>query len=370
MKRYALVLLIVLLLSGAAFPALAQNNADLITLNDATPAIDVVITLPPDTTGTISLDMAQAAATLTDAANAVVFHAADERLHGLQLNIAPNSGSHTLTVERLPGMTEAYVRVTSLPEMTMNGSVHLVDGNTLSLNQEVDLSLNADNPGGTVAVNVPVDTQGAITANFPGADATSQLVDSSGIVLAQSNGGHVDGAIFVLNSGSYDFTVLGNGLTSSVVAGIRAVSAVDGGFNIVQAPAAAETVVDNTCTATVSASSVNLRSGPGTGYTVIDYGYRGDSFAVGGQNPENNWIVVGTDSGSAWVSKGVAQMQGVCDALTVFNIPLRDAAPAQIIISSPGSGSSATNNSGSSSGGGNSSRQEHEGHEQEHENDD
>jgi hypothetical protein len=42
------------------FPALAQqDNPDLITLNDATSAIDVVIT-PPDTTGTITLDLAQA----------------------------------------------------------------------------------------------------------------------------------------------------------------------------------------------------------------------------------------------------------------------------------------------------------------------
>ena len=103
MKRFLIPLLFLLLLG--ALPALAQDNTNLITLNDATPAIDVVITLPPDTTGTVSLTIAQAAITLTDSANVVVFHAADARLHAVELNIAPNSGSHTLTVERLPGMS-------------------------------------------------------------------------------------------------------------------------------------------------------------------------------------------------------------------------------------------------------------------------
>src|SRR5574339_274245 len=126
MKRFLIPLLFLLLLG--ALPALAQDNTNLITLNDATPAIDVVITLAPDTTGTVSLAIAQAAITLTDSANAVVFHAADARLHGVDINIAPNSGSHTLTVERLPGITEASVSVASMPELTINGTVEHISG--------------------------------------------------------------------------------------------------------------------------------------------------------------------------------------------------------------------------------------------------
>jgi uncharacterized protein YraI len=342
MKRLSLFAFIVALLM-MALPTLAQSDSpDLITLNDATPAIDVVITLPPDTTGTISLDLALASVTVTDANDAVVFTAADERLHGLEFNIAPNSGTHTLTVERLPGVTEAYVSVVSLPEMTVGGTVELVEGGTLALNEEAALALNTDNPGGTVSVEVPAETTGVITATFPGAFATTQLVDADGVLLAESTSGHVDALTFVLDGGSYDFTVLGSDLTGTVIAGVRAVSAEDGGFAVIETPATtsepvAEAVTGD-CTATVTASSANLRSGPGTGYSVLGYAYRGESYFVGGQNQENNWIVIGTQGGgSAWLALNAAQMQGNCATLTVFDTPTQDAAPAQIIITSPGS---------------------------------
>ena len=341
MKHLSLLMLVFTFLA-AAIPTLAQqDNTDLITLNDATPAIDVVITLPPDTTGTISLDLALASVTLTDTNDAVVFTAADERLHGLEFNIAPNSGPHTLTVERLPGVAEAYVGVVSLPEMTVGGTVELVEGSTLALNEEATLSLNADTPGGTVSVEVPAETTGVITATFPGAFATTQLVDSEGVLIAESTGGHVDALIFVLDGGSYDLTVLSSNLTGTIVAGVRAVSAEDGGFTVIEAPAAsAEAITEartDDCNAAVIASSANLRSGPGTGYSVLGYAYRGESYPVGGQNQENNWIVVGTaDGSSAWLARSTVQTQGACATLTVFDTPTQDAAPAQITITGNG----------------------------------
>jgi uncharacterized membrane protein YkoI len=145
----------------------------------------------------------------------------------------------------------------------------------------------------------------------------------------------------VLDGGSYDFIVLGSDLTGTVIAGVRAVSAADGGFAVIKAPAtSAETVTEagtGDCTATVTASSANLRSGPGTGYSVLGYAYRGESYPVGGQNQENNWIVVGTaDGGSAWLAMSAAQMQGACATLTVFDTPTQDAAPAQLTITGNG----------------------------------
>lgn len=331
MKRFLIPVFFLLLLGSA--PALAQDNTNLITLNDATPAINVVITLPPDTTGTVSLTIAQAAITLTDSANAIVFHAADARLHAVDLNIAPNSGSHTLTVERLPGMIEAYVSVVSLPELSVNGTVEQIAGTSVTLNEEVTLALDANTPGGTTTVNIPAGTTGVVTATFPGSNATTQLVDAQGVVVAQSAGGHVDGANFVLDGGNYEFTVLGSGLTSTVVAGVRVVSAADAAVVILEAPANVASIAN--CTAVVTSSSVNFRSGPGTGYSVLDYGYLNENYVVGGRNPENNWIVVGTDSGSAWLTLTGVNLQGACDALTVFNIPLRDAEIAPIIITTP-----------------------------------
>ncbi|MCA9915288.1 MAG: SH3 domain-containing protein [Anaerolineae bacterium] len=339
MKRLLLLFPFLLL----AYPALAQNNPDLITLDDATPAIDVVISLPDGTTGTIALNVAMASVTLTDQNNAVVFHAADERLHGVEFNIAPNSGTHTLTVERLPGAAAAYVSVVSLPEMTVAGETTVIDGTAISLNEESALTLDASSPAGSVSVSIPADTTGVVTATFPGAGAATQLVDTEGTVLAQSVGGHVDGLSFVLDSGDYDFAVQGNNLTDAVVAGVRVISSIDGGFTVLEAPqtpAASPTqdvaTAGEPCTATVSASSVNLRSGPGTGYSVLGYGYRGESYQVGGQNTEGSWIVIGTGAGdSAWVARSAAQMQGSCQALTVFDIPYREAQAAPIVITAP-----------------------------------
>ena len=369
MKRN-LMFSLVLTLLAIALPALAQDS-DIITLNDAMPAIDVVISLPPDTTGTIALNISQAAVTLTDETNTTVFSAADARLHALELNIAPNTGSHTLTVERLPGALESYVSVVSLPELPIPGSAALVQTNQLNFNQEVSRPLDVASPGDSVAVNIPENISGLISATFPGANATTQLVDSQGIVVVASYNGHVDGMNVVLDGGEYDFTLLANNLADSIVMGIRAIPLEESGYSLLEAPVM-DTLVSNSgpaCTASVIVSSVNLRSGPGTGYSVTDYGYRDEIFPVGGTNPENNWIVIATDSGSAWVSDSVARLNGECNGLTVFNIPLRDAQPAPVIITTPEpavivqsvpSGSSSSQSAGSSSHGDDHEDDEHD----------
>lgn len=334
MKRLLFVL--VALLAAVAAPAMAQDGANIITLNDATPAVDVVITLPPDSTGTVSLNMAMVAVTLKDSSNAVVFLAADPRLHALELNIAPNSGTHTLTIERLPGTAEAYVTVVSLPSMTMSGQAMLVDSTALGLNQQLALTIDPSSPGGSATVAIPSDTVGLITATFPGTSSTTQVIDSSGMVVAQSANGHVDGMNLVLDAGSYQFTLLSSALTSRAVVGLRAVRAEEGGFTVLKAPES-PAVVANPCNATITVSSSNLRSGPGTGYSVLGYGYRDETFAVGGINPSDSWVVIGTDDGSAWIARSNIKTEGTCDNLTVFNIPTRNAQPAPIVITTSAS---------------------------------
>lgn len=361
MKRLLIPLLFLILLP--ALTTFAQDNTNLITLNDTSPAIDVVITLPADTTGTISLKLAYAAVTLTDSNNAVVFQAADARLHAIELNIAPNSGSHTLKVERLPGLPEAYVNIESLPELSIAGTVQRITGKAVAINEEIALTLDTNNPGSTTSVSIPDGTTGVMTATFPGSYATTQLVDAQGIVLARSGGGHVDGLNLVLDAGNYQYTLLGSNLTGTVVAGVRLVSAADTGISVFKAPAPAENVVanttDGTCTAIINRSAVNLRSGPGTGYSITGYGYLNEPYKVGGRNPENNWIVVGTNSGSAWLALTGVDLQGTCDALTLFNVPLRDAQVAPIIITTA---QQSNTNSGE--------HEEHEDHEEnEHERD-
>ncbi len=344
MKRFSIVLLVLTLASLAlVVPALAQNAADVIVLDSATPAIDVVISLPADTTGTIALDFSGALVRLTDANGNTVFEAADPRLHGLELNIAPNSGSHTLTVERLPGVVEALVHVSSLPELSQFGISDLVPGLSITPAQEVSLSLDATHPGDTVNLNIPGDSAGIVTAIFPGLAATTQLVDASGVLMAQSGSRSVDGLNLLVDPGAYQFTVLGSDMLNEVIAGVRLASARDAGISILQAPEApVNTVSDTTtssdsaapCTGVLNVSSANLRSGPGTGYTILGYGYRDQAFTIGGRNPEDNWLVVSTESGSAWVARSNVQLQGDCNALTTFNIPLQDAQPFPLIITS------------------------------------
>lgn len=340
MKRLSLFALIVLVLSvSAALPSLAQTDANLITLNDASPAIDVVVTLPADTTGTIALEFSSAAVRLTDATGAVVFSAADERLHALELNIAPNSGSHTLTVERLPGIAEALVRVSSLPELTRYGTAELVSGLAVAANQEVSLPLTPDHPGDSVSVTVAGESAGLLTATFPGAGATTQFVDATGALVVESVGGHVDGISLLVDPGAYQFTLVSSSLAEDIAAGVRLVSADTAGIVALAAPVSTQEAVTANigCTALVAVSSTNLRSGPGTGYTVIGYGYRDQVFEVGGRNQEDNWVLVALGGGaSAWVSRSTVETQGNCAALTAFNIPLRDAQPAPLVITGSG----------------------------------
>jgi uncharacterized protein YraI len=191
-----------------------------------------------------------------------------------------------------------------------------------------------------VTVSIPAETSGLLTASYYGTAATTQLVDQNGVVIAESTAGHVDGLNFVLTEGNYQFTMLASNLTTPVTVGIRALAASDGGFaNLAAQNAVTQVATVNetsiaSCTATIAMSSVNLRSGPGTGYSIIGYGYRAEEYVVGGRNSENSWVVIGTPDGqSAWISSSVAQFEGSCSDLVVFNVPTRDAQPPQIVVS-------------------------------------
>lgn len=340
MKRFSFFTLLVLTLGlSAVLPALAQSDVNLIALNDASPVISVVITLPADTTGTVALEFNGTAVRLTDATDAVVFSAADARLHALELNIAPNSGSHTLTVERLPGITEAVVRVSSLPELTLYGTTELVSDLAVVSNQEVSLPLTPDHPSDSVSVTVAGDSAGMITATFPGAGAATQLVDAAGALVVESVGGHVDGISLLVDPGTYQFTLVSSGLSAEATAGVRLVSADAIGIVALAAPVSTQEVgaESTACTAVVTVSSTNFRSGPGTGYTVVGYGYRDQVFEVGGRNAEDNWVLIASGAGaSAWAARSSVQTEGACASLATFNVPLRDAQPAPLVITGSG----------------------------------
>ena len=147
MKRYTVLIVLVLALVSIQ-SAFAQDNLNqTITLNDATPGIDVVVSTPPDTTGAIALQLSGASVTVTDTTGASVFQVADARVHGLELHFAPGSQTHTVTMERLPGVSEAYVTAISQLDLTPVTGMQIITTGPIITGQEMDTRLTVNMPG-------------------------------------------------------------------------------------------------------------------------------------------------------------------------------------------------------------------------------
>ena len=155
MKRYTLLIVLVLALVSIQ-SAFAQDNLNqTITLNDATPGIDVVVSTPPDTTGAIALQLSGASVTVTDSTGASVFQVADARVHGLELHFAPGSQTHTVTMERLPGVSEAYVTAISQLDLTPVTGMQIITTGPITTGQEMDTRLTVNMPGLTLPLSIP-----------------------------------------------------------------------------------------------------------------------------------------------------------------------------------------------------------------------
>jgi len=105
------------------------------------------------------------------------------------------------------------------------------------------------------------------------------------------------------------------------------------------------------CTLTVTPTSVNLRSGPGTGYSVVGYGYAGETFAVTARHTSGEWLQVRLVDRDAWVAASLGALSGDCAALPGSTLPLR-AAPDSGGDESGGSGSGDQPGDSSGSGSG------------------
>jgi serine protease Do len=85
------------------------------------------------------------------------------------------------------------------------------------------------------------------------------------------------------------------------------------------------------CTASVNVASMNLRSGPGTGYTVLGSVNQSSTLPVGGVNKEGGWLLVKGPTGSAWIAQSSASLSGNCKSLPAFNIPIRNAVAPVVV---------------------------------------
>jgi uncharacterized protein YraI len=347
-KRYVVVLILVVASLMAAQAAFAQGNSagDVITLNSTTPGIDVVITPAPGTAGTVTLELAQAAILVTDSTGRVVFEMADPRVRALELRMAPSGGSYTLTAERIPGVDVAYVRVNAQADLSPVAQTVLVSASQQALTpqQAINVSLSAVTPSQVIPVSIPANTSGTLTASFPAAPVTVQVVDANQQVVATLYGGAFDGLNLTLDGGDYTVTLLNGNPQQTTLANVQ-VNAAQPADLAAQAAASqpqTTTVSAQSCVATVAVASVNLRSGPGTGYTVLDYGFLGQQYPVGGMTPNGAWLVVGDGTSSAWMASTASALSGNCSALAVYDVAIRDAASPQITFQQPSSVASAS----------------------------
>jgi len=338
-------LLISMLLAALLVPAavFAQTPNDVIVLDDATPALDVVINPNPDTTGVIALEINSATVTLTNAAGNIVFESVDPSIQALELRLAPNAGSHTLSIQRAANASQGSTRIISLSQMTAGSVVPtLVNSTTLAPAQEADYPLNSNSPSAIVDFNIPTaDGYGALTASFPGAPVTVQLVNTTNnLPLATLYGGAVDGVRFALEDGQYQLVMLNNNTAQATVANVSLlpttgnslgapVAQADTTVNIAAVAPSANT--DTPCTLTIAQSSVELRSGPGNGYSILEYAFRGSEMPVGGSNTQSDWVLVGTDTGSGWLSSSQGTMNGDCGSLTAYDIAYQEASAPAVV---------------------------------------
>ncbi len=328
--------ILVAVVLGSAQPVAAQSGQNApIVLDDATPSVDIVITPTGGAAGAVYLELDGVHVRLLDGSQAEVLSLIDRRVGVLAIQLAAGATPHTLRLERLPGV--AVARVLATAQATLP-DVSVAPSNTplIALNGPMATKAVVA-PASTLPVTV---TSGAdlLSAKFPAQDTTVQLVDSSGGVLLTARAGQqINGLAVRLVPGQYAFNVVNRDLSArsevslslspapapalqQVAANPTPVAAPDGGTTLT-GNAAPDSAV---CTATVKIASVNLRSGPGTAYSVLGFALQNDILPVGGVNREGGWLLVGSKTGSAWAADWTVMLSGTCNKLTAFDIPLRN----------------------------------------------
>jgi hypothetical protein len=107
------------------------------------------------------------------------------------------------------------------------------------------------------------------------------------------------------------------------------------------------TIASNTgaCTVITGNGGTNLRTGPGTNYTVLTTLPGQTQYTVTGQN--TGWYAIQHQNSTGWLFGGVTSLTGACNSVSVINAP---APPSTISSGSTDAGG----NSGGNTGGGDS----------------
>ncbi|MEO1442578.1 MAG: SH3 domain-containing protein, partial [Chloroflexota bacterium] len=168
----------------------------------------------------------------------------------------------------------------------------------------------------TANASTPVSVQ----SGTPGFPFKAQLNDPDGQILAVVTGG-LDAATLTIPAGDGTYELL-----------VTAADPTAGGEVTISTTGAAPVTTDTQATAlppttapvagdgcVITASGVNVRSGPGTDYGIVGALTDGVAFTATGQN--SGWYV-GTFAGqSGWVAASVVQATGDCSSLPVVDAP-------------------------------------------------
>jgi hypothetical protein len=329
------LLVLTLLAAGLAFPAMtraqAQSGGDIIPLNDSAPGIDIVVDSQPGASGALALQLSGASVVVSDSAGQSIFQMADARAHTLELRFGAGATRHTVTVERLPGFSEAYVRATPLDDLTAVSDVTLVGKSSLSVGEGVEALLGASAAHSALDFTVPDGQLARLVASFSGAPLSGQVVDGAGTTIASLNPSLIDGLSIALESGKYALdlastettvdTLASSSVTAADVPDLPAPVAVTP--QPVEPPAQPEAAVQPAaaeCVIQITAIS-EVHSGPGATYSLMGYAPRGITLQVGGINRERTWILVGDGNVSGWVQGVPGAVSGDCTQITTFDIP-------------------------------------------------
>jgi hypothetical protein len=288
----------------------AQDSAlnEVLVLSDTNPRIDVQVEIPQGTQGSLRLELIDASVSVANAANELVLTASSSAIREIEILFRVDSPAHTITIQRLPGVVTGYVRVTATPELSVTGLTTSTTPIELTPEQSqalipLDFSVVAvgmveidqvDNPA---YVQIFTPDANAILALYSPATERVRVTLTTGSYQLQMN----NVAPYPTLQAQVDTAPLAQ--TATLMQPVAVTSA----------PSSAAT-----CVGTVNFERVNQRSGPGTDYTITGDAPQGTVLSVGGWNAARDWLLVGTDYGSAWMYSTYLDLTGDCTNLPVY----------------------------------------------------
>ena len=318
-------------------PANAQNSENsVIILDDSSPGANVIVTLDNNAPGAVNIEMANAQVVLTDAINTNVLTINDKRVKAFSFQLRQGAPTHILHFTRIAGAKTAQIYLQALATLP---AIAEVLPNINTVNDSLPSS-NLSTVHLAPATSIPVtinDLTNMLNIQLADQPAMVQMVDANGtMILTKTAADNTLSALTItLSPGPYVLNVANSDTAAQSDLHV-ALSTAPTSQLMLLVPT--ETPIPAPCTAQVTSPSANIRSGPGTGYSILSVGYKNDIETVGGVNTQGDWLLVQTKTATGWISTQVTTTVGECSHLTAFNIPTMNAALATPVVPLPSVG--------------------------------